>query len=41
MELAALRYADQEEINTYIKLFGSNRAFKANYLKQMRRKLHP
>ena len=41
MELAALRYADREETNTYIKLFGSRRAFKANHLKQMRRKLHP
>lgn len=41
MELAALRYADHEETNTYIKLFGSHRAFKANHLKQMRRKLHP
>lgn len=41
MELAALRYTDHEETNTYIKFFGSHRAFKANHLKQMRRKLHP
>ena len=40
MELAALRYADHEETNTYIKLFGGHRAFKANHLKQMRKKLH-
>ena len=41
MELAALRYADHEETNTYIKLFGGYRAFKTNHLKQVRRKLHP
>ena len=40
MELAALRYADHEETNTYIKLFGGFRAFKANHLKQIRKKLH-
>ncbi len=39
MELAALRYADHEGANTYIKLFGGC-AFKANNLKQMRKKLH-
>ena len=41
MELAALRYIDHEETNTYLKLFGSHRTFKANHLKQMRKKLHP
>lgn len=40
MELAAQRYADHEETNTYIKLFGGRRSFKANHLKQMRKKLH-
>lgn len=40
MELAAQRYADHEETNTYIKLFGGCRSFKANHLKQMRKKLH-
>lgn len=40
IELAALRYADHEETNTYKKLFGSARTFKANPLKQVRRKLH-
>ena len=40
IELAALRYADHEETSTYIKLFGGARAFKANHLKQARRKLH-
>ena len=39
-ELAALRYADHEETSTYIKLFGSARAFRANHLKQVRRKLY-
>ena len=40
IELAALRYADHEETSTYIKLFGGARVFKANHLKQARRKLH-
>lgn len=40
IELAALRYADHEETDTYKKLFGSARTFKANLLKQVRRKLH-
>lgn len=40
MELAAQRYADHEETNTYLKLFGGHRSFKANHLKQMRKKLH-
>lgn len=40
IELAALRYADHEETSTYIKLFGGARAFKANQLKQIRRKRH-
>lgn len=40
MELAALRYANHEETNTYIKLFGHHRAFKANHLKQMRKRLY-
>jgi len=40
IELAALRYANHEETSTYIKLFGSARTFKANQLKQVRRKLH-
>ena len=40
LELAALRYADHEETNTYVKLFGGARSFKANQLKQARRKLH-
>lgn len=40
IELAALRYADHDETSTYIKLFGSSRTFKANHLKQVRRKLH-
>lgn len=40
MELAALRYADHEETNTYIKLFGGHSSFKTNHLKQVRKKLH-
>ena len=38
IELAALRYDDHEETETYRKLFGGARAFKSNYLKQVRRK---
>ena len=41
MELAALRYADHEETRTYVKLFGGSRSFRANHLKQARRKMHP
>lgn len=40
IELAALRYANHEETSTYLKLFGGPRSFKANQLKQVRRKLH-
>ena len=40
LELAALRYADHEETKTYLRLFGGARSFKANQLKQVRRKLH-
>ncbi|MBR1829642.1 MAG: DUF3800 domain-containing protein [Atopobiaceae bacterium] len=39
IELAALRYADHEETSNYLKVFGSARTFKANLLKQTRRKL--
>ncbi len=40
IELAALRYANHEETSTYLKLFGGARQFKANHLKQVRRKLY-
>lgn len=40
MELAAQRYADHEETNTYIKLFGGHRSFRTNHLKQMCKKMH-
>ena len=40
VELAALRYSDHEETETYKKLFGGARSFKANHLKQARRKRH-
>ena len=37
MELAARKYADKNESSTYLKMYGSRRAFNANHLKQVRR----
>lgn len=37
IELADHRYEDKEESATYLKMYGSHRAFNANHLKQVRR----